>query len=643
MPYRTDIDGLRGIAVIAVVLFHLGVPGFTGGFAGVDVFFVISGFLITSLIHPDIAAGRFSFAAFYERRIRRLLPALLTVTALSLLAGVLLLERHDLRYLHQSVIATTLFSANFLFWKTTGYFDSAADTRPLLHAWSLSVEEQFYIVFPVLLLLAVRYLPRQAYWLVLAAAAASFTASALLTAGAPTAAYYLPVFRTWELLMGALLALRPLPAPLSALQRNALAFIGVILLGYSLFAFTRETSFPGASALVPCAGTVLLIIAGMNGGSGVSRLLSLRPLAFIGLISYSLYLWHWPLLVYAKYLAIRELTALETAALLVVSLLAAAASWRYIERPFRGARGLLSRTALFRAAAMASLLLIAAAVAGYRGSGIDLARQREAGSARVLQHQHCMNREASRMLDGDFCVLGAEDGTRPSFLLWGDSHAGALAPAIEGLARRKGRAGLLIGQAGCLPLLDVERHDRRDLPCREFTEAAARILEQNPEIRTVLLVARWAAYAGGARLEDPSGTAARIAREGPGDNARVLREGLERTLRFLAQQNREVVLVTEAPDVGWDVPTAMARSLAFGRSMPESPSLETHRARQKGIMDMLQDVSRRHSLRVVDLSPTLCPRGACLIERSGRSLYLDSNHLSTHGSAFVAPALADAL
>ena len=640
MQYRPDIDGLRGVAVVAVALFHFGIPGFTGGFAGVDVFFVISGYLITSLIQPEIAAGRFSIAWFYERRIRRLFPALLSVVAFSGIAGLLLFQPHDLRLLYQSVVATVLFAANFLFWKTTGYFDPAADTRPLLHAWSLAVEEQFYIVFPVILMLAARYLPRRAGWLLLALAILSFAAGVVLTQSDPSGAYYLPLARFWELLIGALLALRPVPLPPSAAWRNAAAVLGLALIGYGVFAFSRQTPFPGTNALLPCAGTALLIVAGMNGGCRVSRLLSLRPVVFVGLISYSLYLWHWPLLVFAQYFLIRELTVPEKAILLAASFLVAAASWRYIEMPFRGSRGLLPRTALFTTAGAVSLLFIAVAAAGHFYRSGPSGTQTLAAKARVLPHQHCLNREISKIQSGELCVLGAGGQARPTFLLWGDSHAGALAPAIDRIAGRMGRAGLFAGQAGCLPFRGVERHDRHDLRCREFNDAVERLLEQNREIRTVFLVARWAMYTEGSRTEDATGAAVLIAPGRVEENALAFQKGLEQTLGALAGGGREVVFVTQVPEIGWDVPAIVARSRAFGRRPPEPPSLEAYRARQRTVTDIVRDISQRYPLRLVDVSRPLCPHSTCLIERGGQFLYLDSNHLSAHGNEFVANAFA---
>jgi len=639
VQYRPDIDGLRGIAVVAVMLFHFGVPGFTGGFTGVDVFFVISGYLITSLIFPEIASGRFSFAEFYERRLRRLIPALLAVVAFSWLAGICLLEPHDLRYLHQSVIATVLFAANFLFWQTTGYFDIAADTRPLLHAWSLAVEEQFYVAFPVILVLAARCAPRHVCWLIFGGAVVSLAASVLFTTAAPTASYYLLPFRFWELALGALLALRQVELARLPQIRNAAGIAGFVLVGYAIFALSRDTPYPGVAALVPCAGTALLIIAGLNGGCGFSRLLAIRPLVFTGLISYSLYLWHWPLLVYARYVAIRELTALETAALLMVSCLVAIASWRYVELPFRGSRGLMSRPMLFRTAAVSSVVFISVGSAGLYGER-PAVEEATAGVGRTLAHQHCLNLNVSAIAQRDLCVLGAAGGASPSFLLWGDSHAGALAPALERAAARAGRAGLFAGQAGCVPLLGVERHDRRDLPCREFNDGVARMLAAHPEIRTVFLAARWAMYLEGTRPENGSSPKTLISRDGVAGNAGAFEEGLRRTLHFLEEQRRQVIFVTEPPEIGWDVPTVIARSRASGKPLPAIPPLAAQRTRQRNVARAVMTLSRNYPLKVVDLPGALCPQGDCLVERGGRPLYIDSNHLSAHGCEFVANAFA---
>lgn len=643
MHYRPDIDGLRGLAILPVVLFHVGLPSFSGGFVGVDVFFVISGFLITSLIHPQMRAGNFSFAVFYERRIRRLFPALFAVVAACLLLAALLLPV-DLRSFSLSIAATVLFAANFLFWATTGYFDSSADGKLLLHAWTLSVEEQFYILFPAFLLLILRYLPGHAQRLMLALAALSIAASATVVASDPAAAFYLPFFRAWELLLGALLAMNAIPPVASPALRDGLSLLGMFFVGYAVFTYTEGTAFSGVHAVLPCIGTAILIHTGRGDGSRVARVLALRPVQFVGLISYSLYLWHWPLVVLAKYFANTELKLTEQLLVVAASFAAAIVSWRYIERPFRGENGLLSRVTLFRTAGVLTAAFIAIGLAGHYSKGLP-SRFPQAGAEqpRVLIHQHCLNREPSRIAGGDACVLGAKGGAAPTFILWGDSHAGALAPAIERAAARTGRTGILAGQAGCLPFLGVERHDRGDLPCRGFNEAVTKLLDRYPDVRTVVFAGEWALYAEGSRYRQATRAPVLISRDGVDGNSRTFYDGMARTLRFLAERNLNAVFVTQAPEIGWDVPSVLARSLAYDRQPPAPPSFDDYRARQKKVTDIVTEISRHHSLRVVDIARILCPGKVCLTAQDGQWLYIDATHLSTRGAEYVARAFAGVL
>ena len=371
--YRPDVDGLRAVAIVPVVLYHLGVRPFGGGFVGVDVFFVISGFLITSLIHAEMIAGKFSILAFYERRIRRLFPALFVVMAACTFAALALYLPPDLQAFSRSLIATTLFSANLLFWKTAGYFTAAPETKPFLHAWSLAVEEQFYIFYPPLLLLVVKFARRRIPMILATLAMLSFVASVVEVHAKPNAAFYLPQFRAWELLLGALLAVQVVPPPKSRIVREALSALGLCLIGVAVVTYGSDTPFPGVSALLPTLGAALIIYTGSGGPSRVNRALSLRPMVFIGWLSYSLYLWHWPVIVFAEYFAMRELTATEKAMVVLVSVALAILSWAFVERPFRGKGGILSRRLLFGASFASMAGFIAVGALGYLSRAIPLA------------------------------------------------------------------------------------------------------------------------------------------------------------------------------------------------------------------------------------------------------------------------------
>ncbi len=338
--YRTPIDGLRAVAVGAVVLFHFGVAPFSGGFVGVDVFFVISGFLITRLLLADIADRKPLILPFYRRRILRLFPALFMMLAVTLAAALLLLYPSDLRHFGESLASVAGFGSNLYFRNSSGYFSAAADQKPLLHTWSLSVEEQFYLVYPPLLAVLARRSVRLAAAVLGLLALASLLASAWATRAAPMTAFYLTPFRFWELMLGGLIPLFGLAAPRSRAASETLAWGGLGLIAAAVFGYTLETPFPGLAALPPCLGAAAVILSCERPGSNAAaRLLSLPAATALGRISYSLYLWHWPVIVFAGHWLFRRPTGIETPALIALSLALAAASYRFVEQPFRHGRG----------------------------------------------------------------------------------------------------------------------------------------------------------------------------------------------------------------------------------------------------------------------------------------------------------------
>ena len=481
MRHRADIDGLRAIAVVPVVLFHAGVSQVSGGFVGVDIFFVISGYLITSLILGEMAEGRFSLAGFYERRIRRIFPALFAVLAVCVvLAGSLFMPR-ELQHFDQSLLAATFFVSNIYFYATTGYFAAQPDSLPLLHTWSLSIEEQFYIVFPLLLSVALGFGRRVWVWLIAALFLLSLAASIWVTRVNPDAAFYLAPMRVWELMLGALLAARMLPRIKSQAVREMLALAGVALIAYAVFRFSPATPFPGSAALIPCLGAALVIYAGEDDGTSIAaKVLSLWPLVFVGLISYSLYLWHWPLLVFARYWTITPLTGWQSSAIVIASFVLAALSWRYIEQPFRGKRSAIPRRPLLASAATAMGLAVAFGVAtastGWptRFSPEIVAVYSDARS--VADDRMLATCKTQR---GKDCVLGAP--VPPNYAVWGDSHAAVLAPAIASMAERHGKSVQLHLHTGCPPVIDLIGSGRRfNEKCARKNAETMQALESRP-------------------------------------------------------------------------------------------------------------------------------------------------------------------
>ena len=436
---RRDIDGLRAIAVLSVLLFHARVPYFSGGFVGVDIFFVISGYLITAILYREMAGDRFSLITFYGRRVRRIIPALLATMAAVLALSWFLFLPKDLADTGQGLAATSLFASNFLFYFKTTYFGPAAGNMPLLHTWSLAVEEQFYIFFPLFLLLAMKLARRHALAIVFVAAAASLAISGWLAFRHPTEAFYFPVSRAWELLLGSLLSMSVQTKAIPKSSSQVLATTGGALVVGSVVLIGSATPFPGFAAFPVCFGTALIIYAGTGGATTlVARLLELRFFVFTGLISYSLYLWHWPALVFARYWLIDPPSAPAIACILAASYLLAAASWRWIEQPVRHGKILRNQNALF-AAGFVGLAGIAAvgAIIVLRGGfpGRVPAEVAKLDSIRFADRGSGCPR-APGATYGSMCKIG---NGRISFVVWGDSHAGAIWPAFVEAAERPRR------------------------------------------------------------------------------------------------------------------------------------------------------------------------------------------------------------
>ena len=436
MKYRREIDGLRALAVLPVILFHAGFEAFSGGFIGVDVFFVISGYLITSIILAEQEAGTFSLAGFYERRARRILPALFLVMAACLPFAWLWLVPSELKSFAQSVAAVAAFASNFLFWQETGYFDTAAELKPLLHTWSLAVEEQFYVLFPLFLMSAWHLGKRRIVGLLVLIAVVSLALAHWGASRYPAATFFLLHTRAWELALGAFTAFwfaRPQRPAIGHRSGEIASGAGLLLILYAVFAFDRTTPFPSLHALVPTVGTALVILFATP-ATLAGRILGAPALVGVGLVSYSAYLWHQPLFAFARHYT---LVAPGTGLLLALSLASLALaylSWRFVEQPFRR-RGFLARRTMFRLAGAASMLFIMLGAVGYLADGF---RHRLPPN---LEWESL--REKTRAL-GEVCepvplagvegVQACEFGdleSRQVIFLYGDSHARALHEALH--------------------------------------------------------------------------------------------------------------------------------------------------------------------------------------------------------------------
>lgn len=466
--YRADIDGLRAIAVVSVILFHLQIGLVGGGYVGVDVFFVISGYLITGIIYQEVRTDRFSIARFYERRIRRIFPALFTVLAVCGIAGWFLLLPSEFASFGRSLIATTLFASNQYFLTQSNYFEAAAgESRVLLHTWSLAVEEQFYLFFPLFLLLLRKALRERMVAAVWVTALVSFTFSLWLMSFNASAAFYLAPARAWELLAGGLIAVGAFPVLTNVVTRNVLGFIGLFLIGAAVFGYRADTPFPGAAALAPTIGAALIIYSGNRSPTIVGRFLSLPVVVFLGLISYSLYLWHWPIAVFTVLELGRALHTAEKLAVLVACVVAATASWRFVERPFRRRGAVLVWSRLLTASLATMAMFCAIGFATTQTGGLplrftartnELARYLEYDPAIAWRQGQCFMLAGTSAFDARSCL--GRDPSKPNALLIGDSHAAhlwfGLHTAFPGIHFQQATA------VGCKPLIGPSE----DEPCR---------------------------------------------------------------------------------------------------------------------------------------------------------------------------------
>jgi peptidoglycan/LPS O-acetylase OafA/YrhL len=645
--YQPDIDGLRALAVIPVMLFHYRLGHVPGGFVGVDIFFVISGYLITSVLLRDIRMARFSLVRFYERRVRRILPALFFMLALVALAAPFVLLPGDLVNFGKSVLATTAFVSNFYFWTQSGYFNRAAEFAVLLHTWSLAVEEQFYILFPLCLYFVTRL--RRTYMLAALTllALGSLAAGILLSYQHASVAFYWPISRAWELLLGALLAVGALPIVRASWLRHALSLGGLLLILASFVLIDSTQPFPGWVALAPCLGAALLIYANLCGGGAGNRLLALRPLTFIGLISYSLYLWHWPLLVLARGVVPLEPTRTQLALLLVLVFLIATFSWWYVERPFRSGAQRFSARQVFRFAALAS----GAAAIGGAALCLDEGwawrfpafRPEVTASANAIYPQ-CFSRGSARARREDLCLIGSGGGPA-SFILWGDSHAQRWALPVAETATDRARRGYLASAGSCPPLIGVgwPLHD-----CLAFNEEIVRLIDRHPEVSPVILAGLWADYAEGTHYRSDEGygsfnplTDLQSPGELASDNQRVFARALERTVTHFTAEGRRVLVIGPVPEIRYPVPETLFKMARFGGSRPFGPTRAEFDSRQGGVLAALAAVARLPGVTVVYPADLLCA-DACAVERAGVPLYIDDNHLSTTGLELVRPLLAPA-
>jgi peptidoglycan/LPS O-acetylase OafA/YrhL len=628
--YRPDIDGLRAVAVLAVVVFHAGFHGLLGGFIGVDVFFVISGYLIGGQVFREAVANEFRFSQFYARRVRRILPALYALLAVLFGLGALLLTPLELRELGKEAFAAVFGASNLLFYTAGGYFDPASDHLPLLMSWSLGVEEQFYIIFPILVLLCLKIRPRLFMPILILGTLVSFAGSIALTHLSPKAAFYLLPTRAWELGLGAILALSERRGsawtpPRRVADLAALAAVAALIAAMALY--RPAYPFPGWYALIPTIATTVLIA---TSSSLINRqVLSWKPFVFIGKISYSWYLWHWPLFFLNRVLA-PDGKGLPPVALLVLSLVPAVASWRWVEQPFR--RRVLGETAvLVRYGGVAALIALPALLFfvtdGWPGRFSPAVRQmsRTVSEARA---DPCLAPYGAVSPQDPAACLPASTG--PRVLVLGDSHGSAIAPGFKALAARQGFGFGQITKSSCPALWGFAREEPGRMghlaQCQAFQREAFAYVERHPEIEVVVLASYWPSD---MVLTDGKGRVAPLA------------DALGDTVARLTAAGRRVVLVDDAPSFRFDpysrvVGDMIPARAAARRWFTGSPSVFA--ARGDEVFDdqataVLRSVANaRLGVTFFDTKARLCGKEGCRYGAPDKLYYFDFQHLTATGA-----------
>ena len=664
MDYRREIDGLRAIAVISVVLYHAGIQAFSGGFIGVDVFFVISGYLITSIILAEMQAGTFTLGNFYERRARRILPALFVLMFTCLPFAWLWLSPRYMKDFSESLVAVPAFASNVLFFITSGYFDAATEIKPLSHTWSLAVEEQYYILFPAFLMLTQIQVASgsRKRWIVAMLTALAIVSLAVAEWASlmyPRFTFYLLPARGWEILIGVFVAVFQCARYGTKIKvEKSVSLIGLALIACAVFSFDSETPSPSLYTLMPTIGAALIILFATQ-QTLVGKLLGCKMLVGIGLISYSIYLWHQPIFAFARQFSIDEPSKFMFLALAVIAVVFAYLSWKYVEAPFRNVR-CFDRKQVFLCAAIGSVFFVALGLFGYANKGFK--NQIDAATLKLFEPEStgvgkCLISDVDGKKDITVCYFGDTDAEF-TIALYGDSHAEALFSELDSSFKRSKIRGVKVSfQTACktwIPGIIIEGREMegRYGQCASSFDKFLDYLSEN--VHGVIVSLRWTSEIypikgvvdesyfdnreGGVELDRH--VARYVARNHDGAftyDANAKMESLRGLLGALNLLRKPVFLIYPIPEVGWHVPNTLYKKYMRGESLSISTSHERFKSRNYFINEVFDSATEGNLVRVKP-EEILCDtyvRDRCVATLNGAALYYDDDHLSNAGARLV--------
>jgi peptidoglycan/LPS O-acetylase OafA/YrhL len=671
LKYRPEIDGLRAIAVISVVLFHARLPLFSGGYTGVDIFFVISGFLITSIIHRELTNKSFSLVRFYERRIRRIIPALAAVIITTIVGFSFIMTPDDYMGVNGSVVAASAFVSNMFFMRQDGYFDSPEDTKPLLHTWSLAVEEQFYILLPLLLMLCFVVFPKHSNQtltrIIIAIILCSLGLSIALTlfdqdlpipfitrtvAGNMTinsTNFYSFPTRAWELAIGSLIALHGSKIKLSHNSNEGASYLGALLILSGVFFLDDDIPFPGYSALLPTIGTALIIVTNNNQTTTIGKMLSARINIWFGKISYSLYLWHWPIFVFAWYLTFNESSPILMLTLSVLSVVVSYFSYKYIETPFRDNTIISQTKYVFIMGGCVTVALIMVGLLNY-SKGLNansllvetqlLIQMEEPSNPR---REECFERSYKDLKKLGPCLMGNQDIDKLQLLLIGDSHADAIMPTIEKLSESHNIKSASITYGKCLPLFGVYHTEPsvKQKQCTKIRQYIKQYVQTNkPE--NIILVGRWTSNIlgnqGNPKRKHNLLRSSTTHSKTESDAYKVFSEQLLSTIDVLSAHADNIWIMKQVPEQKYS-PETLIRMEMIGRETTaaiQGTRRDYHVITHKKTTAIFDQITK-NNVHILDPADILCDDHRCKIIEDNHFIYRDDDHLNPKGALLLTP------
>jgi peptidoglycan/LPS O-acetylase OafA/YrhL len=636
MKYRPEIDGLRAIAVIPVILFHAGFSYFKGGFVGVDVFFVISGYLITTIILSEMEQGTFSLVRFYERRARRILPALFLVMLVCLPFAWWWLLPGEAKDFSQSLVAVSVYVSNILFWRRSGYWDAANEVKPLLHTWSLAVEEQYYVLFPLFLMLIWRFRKRWLLGALFVTAIISLFMAQWGVYSHPEAAFYLLPARAWELAIGAIISFaslyhqRVIRILLSnQIVNEVLALLGLLMIGYAIYAFDENIPFPGFSALLPTVGTGLIVLFS-SPQTLVGRLLGNKVLVGIGLISYSAYLWHQPLFAFARHRSLTGPSVWLICTLVALTFLLAYLSWRYVEQPFRR-KEVVSRKAIFSFAGFGSVFFILIGLIGHVTGGFDQRTTENGIKLQSIEQKIVTNYGLDRVCDLKTFDLptACQTSDEPEIFVWGDSYAMHLVAGI--LASNPDAKIIQVTKSVCGPFFDVAPVSGKYTAswaegCLEFTGKVREWLQAHKTVKYAVLSSPFRQY-----LSKDSALLFRD-HELVSPNMDLVIQEFEKTLKELLDMGITPIVFSPPPANDVNLGRCLSKALLVGANLDECNFSVAQMSQSRlDVYTFLQHFEGDY--RIVWLDKLLCDSLECVTHFDSTFIFRDAGHLSYEGSA----------